>query len=44
MKIKIRYALLVFSIVLIAAGVLNGGIFDVWSRAAVICRECIGLG
>ena len=29
---------------LIAAGILNGGLHDVFIKAIYICTECIGLG
>ena len=35
------FALAVLFIVL---GIFNGGMDDVWSKAAAICTECIGLG
>ena len=41
---KIRLFLLFLSLVFISAGVINGGFTDVWSKAMMICRECIGLG
>ena len=40
----IRIALLVIAIALIIAGILNGGMADVLSKAVNICTECIGLG
>ena len=40
----IRIALLVIAIALIIAGILNGGMADVLSKAINICTECIGLG
>ena len=40
----IRIALLVAAVALIIAGVLNGGMADVLSKATNICTECIGLG
>ena len=39
-----RAALLVAAAALIAAGVRNGGMFDVLVKAINICTECIGLG
>ena len=42
--LSIRIALLVISIALIIAGILNGGMADVLSKAVNICTECIGLG
>lgn len=40
----IRIALIVIAIALIVAGILNGGMADVLSKATNICTECIGLG
>ena len=40
----IRIVLLAASIVLIAAGIMNGGMRDVLIKAINICTECIGLG
>ena len=40
----IRLILLVAAIVLIIAGILNGGMADVLTKAINICTECIGLG
>ena len=44
MKTIIRAAILILSAALIIRGALGGDFFDVWSKAAMICRECIGLG
>jgi hypothetical protein len=30
--------------VLIAAGIINGGLEDVFAKGAAICTECVGLG
>ena len=40
----LRLALLAAAVLLIAAGVLNGSMRDVWYKAVKICTECIGLG
>ena len=40
----IRIALLALALVLIVAGIFNGGMADVLSKAINICTECIGLG
>ena len=40
----IRIALIIAAIALIIAGILNGGMADVLSKAINICTECIGLG
>lgn len=42
--VLLRAALLAFALVLIVLGVLNGGLRDVFVKAANICTECIGLG
>lgn len=39
-----RTALLLASVGLIVAGILNGGMYDVLVKAVNICTECIGLG
>ncbi len=40
----LRWALLALAVILIAAGVWNGGLHDVLVKAVNICTECIGLG
>ena len=40
----IRIAVAVAALALIVAGILNGGMADVLSKAINICTECIGLG
>ena len=40
----IRIALFAVALALIIAGILNGGMADVLSKATNICTECIGLG
>ena len=40
----LRTALLILSVVLIAAGVSNGSAKDVYGKAIKICTECVGLG
>ena len=40
----VRAAVLIASVALIAAGIYNGGMFDVLVKAINICTECIGLG
>ena len=40
----VRIALAVLALALITAGILNGGMADVLSKAVNICTECIGLG
>ena len=37
-------ALLCLALLLIAAGVYNGGCTDVLAKAVRICSECIGIG
>ena len=39
-----RVALYAAALLLIVAGILNGGMFDVLVKAINICTECIGLG
>lgn len=41
---KLRIFLLLLAAALLAAGVCNGGMRDVWVKAVNICTECIGLG
>lgn len=40
----VRAALYAAALALIAAGVLNGGMRDVLTKAVAICTECVGLG
>ena len=40
----VRAVLFIAAVVLIAAGVMNGGLRDVLIKAINICTECIGLG
>ncbi len=40
----VRIALAAVAIIFMVAGILNGGMADVLSKAANICTECIGLG
>ena len=40
----LRIVLLVLAVLLIAAGIWNGGAGDVFGKAVNICTECIGLG
>ncbi len=40
----VRNIILILSIVFIIAGIMTDGYMDVWSKAVIICRECIGLG
>ncbi|MBQ9748997.1 MAG: hypothetical protein IJV87_00265 [Clostridia bacterium] len=42
--IGVRITLAVVALALIVAGILNGGMADVLSKAINICTECIGLG
>lgn len=43
-KAAARVSVLVLAFTLIAAGILNGGLYDVFVKAVNICTECIGLG
>ena len=40
----IQVFVIIFSLLLIAAGIFNGGLKDVLIKAINICTECIGLG
>lgn len=40
----IRFALLVICIGFMVYGLINGGVYDVLTKAVNICTECIGLG
>ncbi|MBQ3081038.1 MAG: hypothetical protein IJC49_01130 [Clostridia bacterium] len=40
----VRITLLVIGVVLVAIGVLAGGMADVLAKAINICTECVGLG
>ncbi len=42
--VLLRGGLLLLALALIVLGVLNGGLRDVFVKAANICTECIGLG
>ena len=41
---RIRVVLISAAVVLIAAGVFNGGLYDTLSKGIRICMECIGIG
>ena len=43
-KTALRAALYAVAALLLAMGILNGGLNDVFVKAANICTECIGLG
>ena len=40
----LRTAVLVIALILIIAGILNGGLGDVFAKGTVVCSECVGLG
>lgn len=40
----LRVAVAVLAAALILAGILNGGLEDVFAKGSAICTECIGLG
>ena len=40
----IRLALLAAAAALIAAGILNGSLHEMWVKAVNLCAECVGLG
>ena len=42
--VLLRGGLLLLALALIVLGVLNGGLREVFVKAANICTECIGLG
>ncbi len=43
-KTIIRAVILCSAAIFIAAGIGTGEFQDVWMKAIMICRECIGLG
>ena len=43
-KAAVRAVLILAALILIVAGVLNGGAWDVLVKAITICTECVGLG
>lgn len=44
MKQKVKYLLLVLSLVFMAIGAARGEILEVLKKAINICLECIGIG
>ena len=42
--VLLRGGLLLLALALILLGTLNGGLRDVFIKAANLCTECIGLG
>lgn len=40
----VRMTLLVLAILLVAAGLADGGYRDVLNKAMLICYECMGIG
>ena len=42
--IVLRSILLVLAVVFIVIGFFGGDVRDVWSKAVMICMECIGIG
>lgn len=43
-KVVLRTALIVIALAMIAAGIVNGGMDDVFAKGSVICTECVGIG
>ena len=44
MKNPLRNLILVISLVFLISGLMAGEYMDVWSKAVMICMECVGLG
>ncbi len=44
LKNAIRGIVLVAAVIMIVAGYFAGDYMDVWSKAVMICMECIGIG
>ena len=42
--LAVRCSVFALAVLFIVLGIFNGGMDDVWSKAAAICTECIGLG
>ena len=40
----VQWAVLVIAIALIISGVLGNELREVWSKAVLICMECVGIG
>ncbi len=43
-KKSVQRIIIIAAIILITAGLLDGGYRDVLSKAVMICMECIGIG
>jgi len=43
-KKALQVFLLLAAAAMIAAGVLNGSMRDVWGKAVKLCMECVGIG
>ena len=43
-ELSLRAVILSLAVVLIIAGILNGGLEEVLAKGAAICMECVGLG
>ena len=43
-KKPLQIILILAAIAMIAAGILNGSMRDVWGKAIILCRECVGIG
>lgn len=44
MKNTVRVFVLISAVVMIAVGITGGDFSDVFSKAVMICLECIGIG
>ena len=40
----IRILLLLTGLLMLVTGILDGSFRDVWTKAAMVCLECVGIG
>ncbi len=40
----IRITLLLAGFVMLLMGIVTGGYRDVWTKAVMVCMECVGIG